>query len=40
MNVLKSKWFNKWAKKSKITDDCLMYAIENIDISSVVDLGA
>ncbi|QTA81225.1 putative toxin-antitoxin system, toxin component, RelE/ParE-like [Desulfonema limicola] len=40
MNVLKSKWFNKWSKKSKITDDSLMSAVENFDLSSVVDLGA
>ena len=40
MNVLKSKWFNKWSKKYKITDDSLMFAIDNFDRSGVVDLGA
>lgn len=40
MNVLKSKWFNKWSKKYKITDDSLMSAIDNFDRSSVVDLGS
>jgi hypothetical protein len=40
MNVLKSKWFNKWSKKHKITDDSLMSAIDNFDRSSVVDLGS
>jgi len=40
VNVLKSKWFNKWAKKSKITDDSLMSTIHNFDLSSVVDLGS
>ena len=40
MNVLKSKWFNKWSKKYKIADDSLMSAIDNFDRSSVVDLGS
>jgi hypothetical protein len=40
MNILKSKWFNKWSKKSKISDESLMSAIENFNLSSVVDLGA
>jgi len=40
MNVLKSKWFDKWAKKSRIADDSLMYAIDNLDLASAVDLGA
>ena len=40
MNVLKSKWFNKWSKKHKITDGSLMSVIDNFDRSSVVDLGA
>ena len=40
MDVLKSKWFNKWSKKYKITDDNLISAVDNFDRSNVVDLGA
>ena len=39
MKVLKSKWFDKWAKKTKIADDNLMYAIDNLNPATAVDLG-
>ena len=40
MDVLKSKWFNKWSKKYKITDGSLMTAIGNFAPSSVVNYKA
>ncbi len=40
MNVLKSKWFNKWARKARISDRILVAAVDAIDESSVVDLGS
>lgn len=40
MNVLKSKWFSKWARKSRIADAYLISAIDNIEDSSAVDLGS
>ncbi|MBF0275554.1 MAG: type II toxin-antitoxin system RelE/ParE family toxin [Nitrospinae bacterium] len=35
-----SKWFNKWAKKSKTTKNSLLAAIEDMDSGNVVDLGS
>jgi len=35
-----SKWFCKWAKKSKITNKSLLSTIEDIDSGSIVDLGS
>ncbi len=40
MKILKSKWFNKWAKKSKISDQILTNAILGIDETSAIKLGA
>ena len=40
MNVLKSKWFTKWAKKAKVYDNLLLHAIDNIEHASSVSLGA
>jgi hypothetical protein len=39
MKILKSRWFNKWAKNARIKDISLCKAIDNISLSSVVDLG-
>ena len=41
MIKLKTKWFNKWAKKNKLSSDALSKAIQNVeDRLSVADLGA
>jgi len=40
MKKLKTKWFNKWAKKQKISDAKLLTAIENMQNHlSSVNLG-
>jgi hypothetical protein len=40
MLKLKTKWFNKWAKKNSITDEKLLAAIKNISNNlGVVNLG-
>ena len=40
MKKLKTKWFNKWAKKKNISDNKLLESIENIENShSAVNLG-
>ena len=40
MLILKTKWFNKWAKKNALTDKNLLKTIENISINlGVVNLG-
>jgi len=31
MQKLKTKWFNKWAKKQKLTDDKLLVSIEDME---------
>ena len=37
---LKTKWFNKWAKKQKISDEKLLESIDNIENNlSSVNLG-
>ena len=41
MIKLKTKWFNKWAKKNKLSSDALSKAIQNVeDRLSVANLGA
>ena len=40
MKKLMSKWFDKWAKKSKTTMKCLLAAIEDMESGNVVDLGS
>ncbi len=41
MKKLKTKWFNKWAKKNKLSSSSLCEAIQNVeDELSVADLGA
>ncbi len=41
MKKLKTKWFNKWAKKNKLSSSSLCEAIQNVeDGLSVADLGA
>lgn len=38
---LKTKWFNRWARKNKITDDLLNQAISNMNEGKgSVDLGS
>ena len=40
MKKLKTKWFSKWAKKQKISDDRLLRAIEDMENNlSSVNLG-
>ena len=40
MLKLKTKWFNKWAKKNALTDKNLLKTIENISFNlGVVNLG-
>ncbi len=40
MLKLKTKWFNKWAEKNFITDEKLLYALENISNNlGTADLG-
>ncbi len=40
MLKLKTKWFNKWAKKNHITDEKLLDTLKNISKNlGVVDLG-
>ena len=40
MRKLKTKWFNKWAKKNDLTDKSLTKAIENISVNlGTIDLG-
>ena len=40
MLQLKTKWFNKWAKKNIITDKILLYTLQNIsDNLGAVELG-
>ena len=40
MKKLKTKWFNKWAKKQKLSNDRLLLAIENMQNNlSSVNLG-
>ena len=40
MKKLKSKWFNKWAKKQKLPDERLLLAIEDMQNSlSTINLG-
>ena len=40
MKKLKTKWFNKWAKKNTLTDMSLTKTIENISVNlGTVDLG-
>ena len=41
MLKLKTKWFNKWAKKNLISDDILLDTLKNIPNKlGVVDLGS
>ena len=41
MDKLTTKWFNKWAKKSKLKDKDLLETIENLkDGLSTADLGS
>ncbi len=41
MLKLKTKWFNKWAKKNEITNEKLLNTLDNISRNiGVVDLGA
>jgi len=41
MIKLKTKWFNKWAKKNLISDDILLDTLKNIPNElGVVDLGS
>ncbi len=41
MRKLKTKWFNKWAKKNKISSTSLTEAIQNVeDGLSTADLGS
>ena len=41
MLKLKTKWFNKWAKKNLISDDILLDTLKNIPNElGVVDLGS
>jgi len=37
MHKLKSKWFNKWAKKAKIKDGNLKDAIDEIGVGNTVE---
>ena len=40
MKKLCTKWFRKWARKSKLSDNSLLESIENLENGlSVVDLG-
>ena len=40
MLKLKTKWFNKWAKKNALTDKNLLKTIDNISVNlGVVNLG-
>jgi len=40
MLILKTKWFNKWAKKNAITDKALNKTIENLSNNlGTIDLG-
>jgi hypothetical protein len=39
MENLMSKWFGKWAKKSRILTSNLLLAIKNVDNGNAVDLG-
>jgi len=41
MLKLKTKWFNKWAKKNSISDNVLLKTLENISKNlNIVNLGA
>ena len=41
MLKLKTKWFNKWAKKNLISDEILLHTLKNIPNKlGVVDLGS
>lgn len=41
MLKLKTKWFNKWAKKNSVEDESLLAAIDNINNNlGTADLGA
>lgn len=40
MNKLSTKWFKKWSKKVKLTNDDLLEAIDDLeDGASTIDLG-
>ncbi len=40
MRVFKSRWFNKWAGKEKLTDVALLKAVEEMERGLVdADLG-
>ena len=41
MKILSTKWFNKWAKKSKLTDNDLVEAVSNLESGlSTANLGS
>jgi len=41
MDTLTTKWFKKWAKKSKLRDNDLLDTVENLKNGlSAIDLGS